>query len=94
MSTPDTRRTLGRMSEETNTEITYVTRPQAAELAGVSERTINRWAARGRLRTYRRHGPWGSAEYDADEVLRVASRETVTLALPDAGAEAESDIST
>jgi|GEM_PF-6629794 len=94
MSTPDTRRTLGRMSEETKDQTTYVTRPQAAELAGVSERTINRWAARLRLRTYRRQGPWGPAEYDAEEVVQVAGRETVTLALPDSGAEAESDIST
>ena len=81
------------MSEEAKVEITYVTRPQAAELAGVTERTINRWAARNLLWTYRRQGPWGPAEYDAGEVLRVAGRETVTLALPDPGAEDEPDIS-
>ena len=72
----------------------YVTRPEAAVLAGVSERTINRWAARELLWTYRRQGPYGPAEYDREEVLRIALRETTTLALPEPEAPAETDIST
>jgi len=72
----------------------YVTRSEAATIAGVSERTINRWAARELLWTYRRKGPYGPAEYDQEEVLRVALRDTVTLALPESDAQPETDIST
>lgn len=59
-----------------------LTRSEAALLAGVSERTINRWAERGLVRVTRPAGPWGVAQYDREDVLRVALRETVTLTLP------------
>jgi DNA-binding transcriptional MerR regulator len=57
-----------------DTENTRVTRAQAAELAGVSQRTINRWSADGLLRV--RYDPKfrRPAEYDREEVLRVAAR--------------------
>jgi hypothetical protein len=72
----------------------YVTRSEAADIAGVSERTINRWAARQLLWTYRRKGPYGPAEYDQEEVLRVVWGDTTTLTLPDEDATPETDIST
>ena len=83
-------RTLDRMTEPKR----YLTRPEAAALAGVSERTINRWAARKLLWTYRPNGPYAAAAYDAEEVLRVALRETTTLTLPEPVGEPETDIST
>lgn len=74
-----------------NTENARLTRKEAAELAGVSERTINRWGAAGVLGVQR--PPSGSREpatYDRTLVLSIAarSRRAVTLELP------EPDIST
>jgi len=59
-----------------------ITRKEAAELAGVSERTINRWSERGLIKVTRPNGPWGVAHYDSEEVIRVALRATVDLSLP------------
>lgn len=74
MSTPDRARTLDRMAD--------ITREKAAELAGVSERTINRWSERGLLTVTRPNGPWGVALYDSEEVIAVALRATVDVPLP------------
>lgn len=57
-----------------DTENTRVTRAQAAELAGVSERQINRWSAAGLLTVdydpqFRR-----PATYDPEEVKAAAER--------------------
>lgn len=55
-----------------DTQNARVTREQAAKLAGVSPRQINRWSAAGLLRDVV-HGPPGSvipATYDREEVLR------------------------
>ena len=65
-----------------NTENTRVTRKEAAELAGVSERTILRWVSRGLLKVHRPDGPWGRSEYDSSQVLAAAGRTTETLELP------------
>lgn len=57
-----------------DTQSTRVTREQAAKLAGVSPRQINRWSAAGLLRDIT-YGPPGSvtpATYDPEEVLRAA----------------------
>ena len=51
-----------------NTSDTRVTREQAAEQAGVSERQINRWAQAGIITTFRPDGPYGRAFYDPAEV--------------------------
>lgn len=56
-----------------DTENTRVTRKEAALLAGVSERTINRWSAE-ELITVRHNGWRKPATYDPAEVLRVAGR--------------------
>lgn len=56
------------------TESTRVTRKEAARMAGVSERTINRWSAAGLITP--EHGPSGSripVTYDPVEVIRVAT---------------------
>lgn len=74
-----------------DTENTRVTRAQAAALAGVTERTINRWSAEGRIGVRRPNGPWGPAEYDAREVLAAASRTAELTGLVDPGT---TDIST
>lgn len=61
------------------TETTRVTREQAAELAGVSKRTISRWTADGLLParyTGKRAVP---VDYDPEEVMRVARMKTVRL---------------
>lgn len=71
-----------------DTQSTRVTRAQAAELAQVSERTINRASAAGQLRVW--HDPHfrRPAEYDRAEVLAWAERRleriagTVELELP------------
>lgn len=65
------------------TERVRVTRKEAALLAGVTERTINRWAAAGDITVTRPAGPWHTAEYDRDEVIQRALRTTTTLALPE-----------
>lgn len=50
-----------------------ITRQEAAELAGVSDRTISRWAASGRIEVYYVRTPTGAqATYDPDEVLLAA----------------------
>jgi excisionase family DNA binding protein len=72
-----------------NTENARLTRKEVAELLGVTERTVNRWSARGLIRTYRPTGPWGLAYYDREEVLSAAGRATVDVPLP----EPETDIS-
>jgi len=66
-----------------------ITRAKAAELAGVSERTIIRWARRGLLTVKRPNGPYGISLYDSEEVIEVALRATVDVPLP----EPETDIS-
>jgi len=73
-----------------DTSDTRVTRARAAELADVSERTINRWSERGWIKVYRPDGPWAAALYDAEEVVAVAERRSgvTDLALP------ETDIAT
>lgn len=70
-----------------DTEITRVTRAEAAIHANVSERTISRWAASGALGKIKRP-PSGSTEpvrYDLARVMEVAarSRRVVTLELPE-----------
>lgn len=75
MSTHDVPRTLITM----DTENARVTRKEAARLAGVTQRTINRWSAAGIIRVHRPHGPWGPAEYDTAEVLRAAGMVDVNL---------------
>jgi len=72
-----------------NTENARITRKEVAELLGVTERTVNRWSARGLIRTYRPAGPWGLAYYDREEVLSAVGRATVDVPLP----EPETDIS-
>lgn len=76
-----------------DTENTRITRREAAELAGVTERTINRWKARGLLSAVHSpplpHGGTGPAYYDREEVLNAALRTTVDVPLP----EPETDIS-
>lgn len=74
-----------------DTQNTRVTRAQAAALAGVTERTVNRWSAQGRIRVWRPNGPWGPAEYDAREVLAAADRTAELAALLN---QPETDIST
>jgi predicted site-specific integrase-resolvase len=66
-----------------DTENARVTRTQAAEIARVSERTINRWAQRGLLRVHRPNGPWGPAEYETEQVLAVSERTTEDVPLPE-----------
>lgn len=74
-----------------DTTDTRVTRAQAADLAGVKPRTINRWSALGLLAV--RKGPSGSqtpATYSRAEVLRVAQE----YGRPGArGSRGDSDIS-
>lgn len=63
-----------------------VTRKEAALLAGVTERTINRWSAEGLLRP--QYGGWREpATYDRGEVLRAAGRnaDLAALANPETG---------
>lgn len=60
-----------------------ITRVEAAVLAGVHTRTINRWSARGLLTVHRSGDFREPAMYDRDEVIRVALRETVDLPLPE-----------
>jgi predicted site-specific integrase-resolvase len=57
-----------------DTQNARVTRAQAAELAGVSMRQINRWSADGLLRVW--HDPKfrKPAMYDRAEVERIAQR--------------------
>lgn len=45
-----------------------ISKSEAALMAGVSERTINRWSRVGDIRVWRPWGPWGPARYDAKEV--------------------------
>jgi predicted site-specific integrase-resolvase len=73
-----------------NTENARVTRKEAAVLAGVSERTINRWSARGLVRVWRDPDFRLPATYDRAQIMAVAAgaRRVVTLELP------ETDIST
>lgn len=60
-----------------------VTRREAAALAGVSERTINRWSAE-ELITVQRNGWRLPATYDPAEVLRAAGRNRNLAKLADA----------
>lgn len=84
VSTLAGRRTLNSM----NTDNKRITRAEAADLAGVSERTINRASAAGQIRVW--HDPKfrEPARYDRDEVIAWAERRleriaaTVTLELP------------
>ncbi|GGK65434.1 helix-turn-helix transcriptional regulator [Streptomyces flaveus] len=46
----------------------FLTKPQAAELIGVSVRTLERWARAGIGPTPRKHGP-RLVRYDRDEAL-------------------------
>lgn len=63
-----------------DTQNTRLTRAQAAELAGVTMRTINRWSAEGILTVH--YGGWRDpATYDRAEVLRAAGM--VDVLLPD-----------
>lgn len=54
-----------------NTTDTLITREQAAALAGVTPRTINRWSAARKL-TVKRQGWRQPALYRTEEVLAVA----------------------
>lgn len=67
----------------------HITRKAAADLAGVSERTVIRWARRGLLTVHRPNGPYGVSLYDSEEVIAAALRATVDVPLP----EPETDIS-
>lgn len=60
-----------------------ITRVQAAVLAGVNPRTINRWSARGLLTVYRTDDFRAPAMYDPEEVITLALRETTDLPLPE-----------
>ena len=56
-----------------DTEITRVTRAEAAELVGVHPRTISRWSAEGLITPIR--GGWRDpVRFDREEVLRAAGR--------------------
>lgn len=65
-----------------DTTDTRVTRAQAADLAGVKPRTINRWSAAGYLTVERPNGPYGAATYSRLEVLRVSGRRSEDLPSP------------
>jgi predicted site-specific integrase-resolvase len=56
-----------------STQNARVTRVEAAELAGVDPRTINRWSAAGLLTVVRDPSFRRPATYDREEVLRVAA---------------------
>lgn len=74
MSTPVTTRTLSSMDTEKR-----ITLKEAAELAGVTMRTINRWRADG-LITVQYGTSWQEpATYDKGEVLRAARMRNVQL---------------
>ena len=60
-----------------------VTRVEAAVLAGVSPRTINRWSERGLLTVHRSDDFRKPAMYDRDAVIALALRETRDLPLPE-----------
>lgn len=63
-----------------NIENTRVTRKEAALLAGVTERTINRWSAEGLLDV--EYGSWREpATYDRGQVIRAAGRNADLAAL-------------
>lgn len=66
------------MTKRLNKTSTRVTTREAAALAGVSERTIKRWAAAGRLRVeYRRTGERAvCATYNAAELRTQMTRRT------------------
>ena len=65
-----------------NTDNARITRKEAALLAGVSERTINRWSAEGLITV--RYGGWREpATYDPAEVLRAAGRNVDLASLAD-----------
>lgn len=64
------------------TKRTRVTRKEAAEAAGVTERTINRWSAAGDIRVFRK-GWREPAEYLLREVLARANRGRELAALVD-----------
>jgi excisionase family DNA binding protein len=57
-----------------------VTTAPAARLAGVSEESLRRWAARGKIRVYR--GPGGRRLFDADELRLLAPRATTVDTSP------------
>jgi phage terminase Nu1 subunit (DNA packaging protein) len=60
--------------EETNVPTKFlVDRREAARIAGVSERTISRWAAHDRLDVYRggEHDRW--VRYDSRQVVKVSA---------------------
>lgn len=57
-----------------NTENTRVTRAEAARMAGVSERTINRWSAAGILRVERDPYFRKPSTYSVAEVMTAADR--------------------
>lgn len=61
-----------------DTQKQRVTREEAAELAGVTMRTINRWSADGLITV--QYGNWREpATYDKEEVLRAARMRNVQL---------------
>ncbi|HKY45020.1 MAG TPA: MerR family transcriptional regulator [Pyrinomonadaceae bacterium] len=62
-----------------NTENTRITRPEAAKLAKVSPRQINRWSAAGLISVERDPSFRKPATYDPEEVLRAARMRTVEL---------------
>lgn len=55
-----------------DTETPHVTCARAAEIAGVSMRTVRRWRAAGLIGVSRPDGPWGVALYSVPEVMRAA----------------------
>lgn len=65
------------------TQNTRVTRAQAAEAAGVSERTINRWRAAGDISVRRDRKFRKPATYDLREVMARANRGRDLAALVD-----------
>ena len=59
----------------------HITRARAAELAGVSERTVIRWARRGLLTVHRPNGPYVISLYDSEDVIAAALTATLDVAL-------------
>jgi phage terminase Nu1 subunit (DNA packaging protein) len=68
-----------------DTENARITRKEAAELVGVSERTINRWSAKGLLGVRRDRQFRKPATYDRAKVIAAATRagRIEELELPD-----------
>lgn len=65
-----------------STENARVTREEAAEMAGVSLRTINRWREKGLLGVQYDPKFREPATYDPEEVMAAAGRKVENVPLP------------